>query len=502
MASAGSGVVIDIDLLDQQWSSIDLLDQQWLSSLRKRVAGTGLRSRPREEPRTICRVPLHLREGDPVAYEPRIISFGPFCRDNPAVKPMEELKLRYVRRLLRRNPNAALEDYVNLIRGLEVRLRACYSEDIAMDSNKFVEMMLLDGCFFVELLLMISSGHCHGYEEEEEEADPVLTTPWALILINFDMLMLENQIPFFIIDGVFKLATFRRSCPGSLTDLLLRFFDALLPCERTSSPPPEDTFYHVLHFVHSRIVHFESKHEITMVKPPAAPIYLVLRQIRRRLSNIYGRVASSARGFWPPTRVRNEPSGSSPLTPESVPCATMLKEAGVKFREKKAESFLEVAFHDDGTMEIPKLLLYDGTNSLFRNLIAFEQCFPKAGTDVATYAVFMDCLVDSGEDVALLHRRGCLMNGLGDDEEAARLFNRLCKGVVVDYDSCYLASLFKDVKKHCDTRWYKYRARLMRDYFSNPWAFLSLLGALIIIHLTVVQTSFAILAYFNPLPTS
>ncbi|KAJ6800511.1 UPF0481 protein-like [Iris pallida] len=382
MASAGSGVVI----------AIDLLDQQWLSSLRERVAGTGLRIHPREETRTICRVPRHLREGDPVAYEPRIISFGPFCRDNPAVKPMEELKLRYVRRLLRRNPNAVLEDYVNLIRGLEVRLRACYSEDIAMDSHKFVEMMLLDGCFFVELLLMISSPE---YEQEEEEKkDPVRTTPWALNLITSDMLMLENQIPFFIIDGVFKLATFRRSCPGSLTDLLLQFFDVLLPCERTSSPPPADRFYHVLHFVHSRIVHFESK-QIAMVKPPAAPIYLELRQIRRWLSNIYGRgrVVSSARGFWP-TRLRNEPSGSSPPTPESVPCATMLKEAGVKFRGKKAESFLEVAFRDDGTMEIPKLLLYDGTNSLFRNLIAFEQCFPEAGTHVATYAMFMDCLVD------------------------------------------------------------------------------------------------------------
>ncbi|KAJ6845225.1 UPF0481 protein-like [Iris pallida] len=443
MASAGSGVVI----------AIDLLDQQWLSSLTERVAGTGLRIHPREETRTICRVPRHLREGDPVAYEPRIISFGPFCRDNSAVKPMEELKLRYVRRLLRRNPNAVLEDYVNLIRGLEVRLRACYSEDIAMDSHKFVEMMLLDGCFFVELLLMISS---HEYEQEEEEKkDPVLTTPWALNLIYSDMLMLENQIPFFIIDGVFKLATFRRSCPGSLTDLLLQFFDVILPCERTSSPPPADTFYHVLHFVHCRILLFKSN-----------------------------RTSENHR------------------TPESVPCATMLKEAGVKFREKTAESFLEVAFHDDGTMEIPKLLLYDRTNSLFRNLIAFEQCFPEAGTHIATYAVFMDCLIDSGEDVALLHRRGCLMNGLGNDEEAARLFNRLCKGVVIDYDSCYLASLFKDVKKHCDSRWYKYRATLMRDYFSNPWAFLSLLGVLIVIHLTVVQALFAILAYFNPPLTS
>ncbi|KAJ6848044.1 UPF0481 protein-like [Iris pallida] len=491
MATAEGGVPIDVE---------------WLNSLTRRVEGARLRRHRRDEPRTIFRVPANMREGDPSAYQPRIISFGPFARDNPALKPMEKLKYRYVQKLLQRNPYAKLEDYVSSIRGLEVRSRACYSEDVPMGSNEFVEMMLLDGCFIVEILLLQTDEEEDRADAGEEvEEDPILTTNWTLPLVEYDMLMLENQIPFFIVEKVFELATsagtYQTSC-GSLNRLLLSFFDDLLPNEQMFLLPdaaaPE--FYHVLHFVHYCIMPEEyKKSSQSEIKKAYKPfIYLKLRKIRRLSSDLYRRLLSSFRGSRSAGSVSDgSEQSSSPVVPESVPSATMLKESGVKFKEKDARSFLDVAFRD-GTMEMPTLQVYDQTNSLFRNLIAFEQCLPDVGTHVATYAVLMDCLIDSGEDVALLHRYGCVVNGLGNDEDAAKLFNRLCKEVAVNYDACYLAGLFREVKKHCDSRWNKYRAKLMRDYFSNPWSFLSLVGALVIIALTVIQTSFAILAYFKP----
>lgn len=450
-------------------------------------------------PRTIFRVPANMREGDPAAYAPRIISFGPFHRADPALQSMSRLKLRYLQKLLLRNRDAALDDYLGLVQGLEARARASYSEDIDMDSNAFVEMLLLDACFIVEILLMQTDGDSYDDDdEEEEEEDPVVTTNWTLPLIEYDMLMLENQIPYFVTEGVFELATAARAAAGSsLTKLLLAFFDDLLPCGRTTAPSEGAVprFHHVLHLVHSCIMPEQYQQQET--KRSYNPlIYLKLHRVRRVSSNLYRRLLSSL-------SARSVGSGSSSsvpsllLTPESIPSAISLKEAGVKFKERESDSFLDVAFRG-GTMEIPALRVGHRTSSLFRNLIALEQCLPGVGTHVATYELLMDCLVDTGEDAALLHRHGCIVNGLGSGEDAALLFNRLCKEVTVEYGSCYLAGLFKDVKRHCDSRWNKWRAKLMHDYFSNPWAVLSLAGAVILIFLTVVQTFLAVLSYFKP----
>ncbi|KAJ6818566.1 putative F-box protein [Iris pallida] len=477
-------------------------DEEWVSSLRRRVEAVELRRRHGRDavPRTIFRVPANIREGDPGAYDPRIISFGPFHRADPALQSTSRLKLRYLQKLLLRNRDASLEDYIGLIRGLEARARASYSEDIDMDSNAFVEMLLLDAGFIVEILLMQTDAYSYDddEEEEEEEDDPVVTTNWTLPLIEYDMLMLENQIPYFVTEGVFELAA--RAAGSSLTELLLAFFDDLLPCGRTTAPSEEEAapkFYHVLHFLHSCIMPEQQQQQQARSKNKRSYnplIYLKLHRVGRMSSNLYRRVLSSLSARSAGSSVSVPPLL---LTPESIPSAVSLKEAGVEFEERKSDSFLDVAFRD-GTMGIPALRVGHQTGSLFRNLIALEQCLPEVGTHVATYALLMDCLVDTGEDVALLHRRGCIVNGLGSGEEAALLFNRLCKEVTVEYGSCYLAGLFKDVGRHCGSRWNKWRAKLMHDYFSNPWAVLSLAGAVVLIFLTVVQTFLAVLSYFKP----
>jgi hypothetical protein len=81
-------------------------------------------------------------------------------------------------------------------------------------------------------------------------------------------------------------------------------------------------------------------------------------------------------------------------------CAKELEEAGVRFRARvKAKTFLDVSFHGGGVLEIPPLQLYDSSEALFRNLIAFEQTYLDTPGHVTSYAIFMDCLIKTPEDM-------------------------------------------------------------------------------------------------------
>ncbi|KAG1338809.1 putative UPF0481 protein [Cocos nucifera] len=149
-------------------------------------------------------------------------------------------------------------------------------------------------------------------------------------------------------------------------------------------------------------------------------------------------------------------------------------------------------------MEIPFLSIEDTTKSRFMNLVAFEQCNRRGAEDLTSYATFMDCIIDTGKDVDALEQSGIIENKLATDEDAALFFNQLRECGYLNYDKHYLAGLFAEVNKYCESDWHKWRAKLMDDYFSNPWAILSLAAALVLLALTVAQTIFAAYQQFQP----
>ena len=101
---------------------------------------------------SICSVPAHVREVDKKAYDPKIVSIGPIHHNNPSLAAMETQKLRFLNRLLQHAVlrKVELED---AMKELEGKTRECYSQQFNdMDSNDFVQMMVVDSCFIVELL--------------------------------------------------------------------------------------------------------------------------------------------------------------------------------------------------------------------------------------------------------------------------------------------------------------------------------------------------------------
>lgn len=82
-------------------------------------------------------------------------------------------------------------------------------------------------------------------------------------------------------------------------------------------------------------------------------------------------------------------------------------------------------------MKIPTIRIEEDTESMFRNLIIYEQFFPGLYDRFVCYVKFVDCLISTGKDAELLSECRILDNYYGDDEAAAKIFNSLAYSVLI-----------------------------------------------------------------------
>ncbi|CAA2998390.1 Hypothetical predicted protein [Olea europaea subsp. europaea] len=135
---------------------------------------------------SMFRVSDHLRTINPEAYNPEIIAIGPFHSDKKNLQNMEQHKVWYLKLLLERRKESSVERYVATIRQLEEKARKCYAEDIQLDKDKFVQMLILDGCFIIEFLSMFQ------YKERRAEDDLIFQYEYIRSQLFHDLMLFEN----------------------------------------------------------------------------------------------------------------------------------------------------------------------------------------------------------------------------------------------------------------------------------------------------------------------
>ncbi|KAJ6794130.1 UPF0481 protein-like [Iris pallida] len=456
----------------------------------------------KEEPCTIYRVLPSVRDEHAKDYEPKIVSIGPFHHKNDPDQPMEKLKWRYLQDLLGRTRDSnMLQKYVDKVRELEPRAREHYAEPVEPDSDAFVKMMVVDGSFVVEFLIKM-----YYVEKERRKLDAV---NWNLPLLRNDLLLLENQIPFLVLVSLFEVSDFGDLLPDLGEDddddvpvTLMKLAISYITKDKFEclpSAPDPSLVHHLLHLYH-----------LSLLPTPPEP---VARSCCHTMVHMVKKVKALALGsfLWLLSSLlhcripldccegeRALDDEESVTAPRVIPSVTELKESGVEFKKKtNAGSLLDVVFRD-GVLEIPVLAIQERTPPLFRNLIAFEQCCPASGSHFTCYAAFLNNLVDTPGDVAILKERGVIESKLGQDEEVADLFHKLGKGAYLDFEDHYLVELFKEVRRYHEFEHHRWRAKLMHDYFGNPWAIISLVAAVILLVVTVLQTFYTMYAYYHP----
>ncbi|XP_038683242.1 UPF0481 protein At3g47200-like [Tripterygium wilfordii] len=394
---------------------------------------------------SICKVPKKLRSVKEDAYDPRIVSIGPIHYGEEHLLPMEDHKQYYLLSLLQRTPDAvvSLENCCRTILSLDSKVRDCYADPIEPNKLKLATILLQDAGFMLELFLKYSEMGSKVHD------DPIFSTSWMILTLKRDLALLENQIPFFVLKSLFKLA-FPRGVNGvlSLNELALQFYKSTLNIN-------EEAFIakcslkgkHLLHLLYNCYL-------------PPSPKF-----------------GSRSKEAW-----------------DFIHCATALSYAGVFFERNESENLFDLKF-SNGIFQIPTLRIHDSTDSLFRNFIAYEQCQQDSAHYITSYCMLMDRLIDTAKDVELLEKKRIIENDLGGGEDVSDVFNNICKQVVLK--DFYFAELCDRVNGFCKTPWHSYKAELKRNYFKNPWSTISFLAAIALIALTALQTVYSVLSYYH-----
>ncbi|KAB1205171.1 hypothetical protein CJ030_MR7G022001 [Morella rubra] len=395
---------------------------------------------------SIYRTPKRLRRVNDDAYTPHFVSIGPFHYQKGDLPAMECHKLRYMVSLLKRttDPVEVLQTCGRHILALEWEIRRSYAESIALEKNELARIMLLDGCFILELLYRYSR------EDSRENNDPMYDIP----TLRRDLALLENQIPFAVLDCLFKNTDGRVSSnPAySLTTMALKFFQPLLKLnnQHTFRARCDLRWRHFLDLLHKcyipRCQHFPEDQTSTGTD-------------------------------W-----------------DFIDTVTALSEAGIKFKKGEADNLVELEF-SDGYLTIPHLEINDSTDSLFRNLIAFEQSSEGSTQYVTSYMMLMDRLIDSQKDVQLLQENRIIENNLGGCKDVSTVFNNMCKQVFVK--DFYFARLCKKVNAYYNKRWNRYLAVFLRDYCSNPWRIIALIIAGALLLSAILQTVYTMVGFYG-----
>uniref|UniRef100_A0A8R7TUV3 Uncharacterized protein n=1 Tax=Triticum urartu TaxID=4572 RepID=A0A8R7TUV3_TRIUA len=113
---------------------------------------------------------------------------------------MEEHKRRALVQLINRSKKP-LQDFISSINDVAGELEAAYGKDLdgnwRDDRRRFIDMMLTDGCFLLEMMSKPS--------QDYEQYDPIFSEHGRIgifPLIRSDMLLIENQLPLLVLKKI------------------------------------------------------------------------------------------------------------------------------------------------------------------------------------------------------------------------------------------------------------------------------------------------------------
>ncbi|KAG2669238.1 hypothetical protein I3760_14G025400 [Carya illinoinensis] len=402
----------------------------------------------------IYRVPKRLRKVNKEAYTPNLVSIGPLHHGKEELKEMEKQKVRYLKEFCCRTKTNPEDLALIINEEKEAKIRHCYAEQSKLGSKEFVKMILMDGIFIIELFL-------RTYLKQWRN-DYILRKPWMSNSIQQDLILLENQLPFSVLDDLYKSVD-----NGSVSFLQLSRNYFTYYDQRETKPINDE----------------EVKHFTDLL-----------------------------RNFFVPSKLKSEEDGDDLLY-----SATKLDEAGVQFDPDKDKYMTEIQFDKGKCLEhypllncswllsclpclecldcfkstqpllkLHALTVDDMTEYVFRNLMALEQCHYPEQAYICNYILLLDCLINTEKDVDLLIDKKVIVNQLGSSEDVVKLVNKL--GLqIVEVNSCYY-ELSQELNEHYKNSWNRNMATLKTVYFRDIWRGPATIVGIVVLFLTVWST--------------
>lgn len=161
-------------------------------------------------PVSVFNVPKSLQVTKPEAYIPQLIALGPYHHWRPELYEMERYKLAAVRRAKKHFHTIKLQHLVQQFTKLEHKIRAHYHRYLDLSGETLAWMMAVDASFLLEFLQV------YAVEEDGGGKDLRRLPSRMSHLVDYtgrksahnvilrDIMMLENQIPLFLLRNILE----------------------------------------------------------------------------------------------------------------------------------------------------------------------------------------------------------------------------------------------------------------------------------------------------------
>ncbi|KAI3896196.1 hypothetical protein MKW92_022258 [Papaver armeniacum] len=381
----------------------------------------------KEHKQTISEIPIDIKAKNPNAYQPKMVSIGPYHFGKPHLMPMQLDKQRSLIHFLK-SSSAPIESYLNKLKEVVTLLRESYEQLDHMknwqDDDVFIQLILacfllghlisalfpvflffsfsnniltfsfkkkkkkIDGVFLFEFLSVIR-GNQNNYDYATH--DPVFGYEGHMLIYDTvmqDLLLMENQLPYLVLS------------------ILLSVSEGL----------PEQSVNGILSWM--------------MFAPKKGPGLHLLDMYMKGLLD-ESQPAKEKEKDEDKTHVRLS--------------ASKLHKYGIQF--KRVQSFNGIKFEKNtATQTLPSILINQHTVPRFLNLKAYEL---RTGTkELNSYIDILDCLIQSANDVSPLCSQGIIVNSLGSDEAVVEVMKEITKDKVRRDVDCMSSPVLKEINDY------------------------------------------------------
>nr|GMC85621.1 UPF0481 protein At3g47200-like [Ipomoea batatas] len=362
----------------------------------------------------ISRVPEALSKTNPSAYKPKLISIGPYYRIQ---EPGSENSIkRYFQEGFFGNTEGLEERCQVLLTSFVDKARSCYACSTKNISDvRLVEMLMGDGCFILQFLKSVKDKKS---SDNGKEAQTFMEKERKVAQTLNDMLLLENQIPFFVLFELHKL----KQDKGDDVALLKELIELVKNCYGS---------------------------QVRKLTQPLLPNKYKPQSLPKHLLEVVHSLCIPTN-----TTRSDEYDEEYGVVLQQINTATELKNVGVSFQkiEEVDRSLFGIDFNWWGTMKIRCFRIDDFTETFLRNMIAYEQHSDLVAFKYFTdFVLFMSHLIHTPEDAKLLCGKGIIANFKTTDDKE-KVFSQLLVGVDTSSTSTLstLSGVINKVSQHCE----------------------------------------------------
>ncbi|KAM1717764.1 hypothetical protein ACFX11_025561 [Malus domestica] len=529
-------------------SSSNFNEFQWVIQIRKTLEEE--LDDDSEIPVSIFNVPKTLLASDPDSYTPQEVAIGPYHYLRPELYEMERYKVAAAKRTQKNLQCLKFQNLVDQLITLEPRIRACYHKYLDFNGETLGWMMAIDASFLLEMVQVYGAKEGKILTRVSSKMSRLVDYSGrnsAHHSILRDLVMLENQIPLFVLR---KMLEFRfqslETADEMLLSMLMGLCKELSPFKMKDEDLPKikvSECAHLLDFLYqmitpklerrpSEIVEAEDQGEGTdedkeskstkspnYVKQFLEEVWNLLSKLNkgpvRLLKNILvsgpikvifklpWTILSSLPGFAllkqpvaylfssqdkEEIKPENESSVNKPPLVEeiTIPSVSDLMESGIRFVPTKG-CISSISFDPKTvTLYLPATSLDVNAEVILRNLVTYEASNASGQLVFTRYTEMMNGIIDTEEDAKLLREKGIILNRLKSDEEVANLFNGMSKSIRLTKVP-FLDQAIEDVNKYYNGRWKVKMAKIFKVYVVGCWPILALLAAVFLLLLMALQ---------------